>query len=436
MHSFILMAVMQIVPAQNQGSMQPSRSQQAKVTATRRDMVLRWNGITLDAIRKERTPPPVAARNLAIVHAAIFDAVNAITGTHQHYLADFQPLPGASPQAAVAGAAHRALIELYPGLRTRLDKALNEALAELPDGDGKFFGKDLGRFVAERVVARRGDDGMERVATYAPAPAPGAWQRTPPDFAEPLLPQWRHVTPFAITKNPPHPKAPPRLTDPEYTKAFKEVKQLGEANSKLRTREQTEIAHFWADGVGTCTPPGHWNQIAQTVALQRGNTLAENARLFALLNLALADAGVLCWDCKYKLAFWRPVTGIHNADKDGNADTDADGSWRPLLTTPPFPSYTSGHSTFSGAAAAVLADFFGDRASFQTTSEGLPGVTRSFKDFWAAAEEAGQSRIYGGIHWQFDNTEGLAMGRTIGRVVCRDYLLALSSAGPPGLQGR
>src|SRR5207245_9519009 len=213
----------------------------------------------------------------------------------------------------------------------------------------------------------------------------------------------RHRAPFAIEQGRIHPKDPPRLTDPAYTAAFKEVKQLGSAGSKTRTKEQTQIAHFWADGPGTCTPPGHWNQIAQTVARQRGTTMAENARIFALLNLALADAGILCWDCKYKLAFWRPVTGIQNADQHANPDTDADRSWTPLLTTPPFPSYTSGHSSFSGAAAAVLADFFGDKVGFETTSEDLPGVKRTFTSFWAAAQEAGQSRIYGGIHWQFDN---------------------------------
>ena len=222
------------------------------------------------------------------------------------------------------------------------------------------------------------------------------------------------------------PKDPPRLTDAEYTTAFHEVKELGAANSKTRTRDQTEIARFWADGAGTCTPPGHWNQIAQTVARKKHTNLVENARLFALLNIALADAGILCWDCKYKLGFWRPVTGIHHADQDGNPNTQADAAWKPLLDTPPFPSYTSGHSTFSGAAAAVLADVFGDNISFQTTSDGLPGVTRSFKSFWAAAEEAGQSRIYGGIHWQFDNTEGLALGKTLARLVCRDYLVAIN----------
>src|SRR5438132_796628 len=184
-------------------------------------------------------------------------------------------------------------------------------------------------------------------------------------------------------------------------------------------------AKIWADGAGTCTPPGHWNQIAQSVARQRGTTLAENARLFALLNIALADAGILCWDCKYKLSFWRPVTGIREADRANNPDTAADREWTPLLTTPPFPSYVSGHSSFSGAAATVLTDVFGDKVRFQTTSEGLPGATRKFDSFWAAAEEAGQSRIYGGIHWQFDNTEGLAIGKTLAKYVGHSYLVPL-----------
>ena len=174
-----------------------------------------------------------------------------------------------------------------------------------------------------------------------------------PDFAEPLLPHWRHVTPFALVDNQPHPKDPPALTDAAYTVAFKEVKQLGAADSKARTREQTEIAHFWADGAGTCTPPGHWNQIAQTVARQRGNTLAQNARLFAMLNLALADAGILCWDCKYKLAFWRPVTGIRNADDKSRQSMmprfGADG----LLTGAQIAAVTDYVLSLSGKAKAT-----------------------------------------------------------------------------------
>jgi membrane-associated phospholipid phosphatase len=163
------------------------------------------------------------------------------------------------------------------------------------------------------------------------------------------------------------------------------------------------------------------------VAVARGNSLADNARLFALLNLALADAGVVAWDCKFRYDFWRPISAIRNADLTNNPETSADPDWTPLLKTPPFPSYTSGHSTFSAAAAAALANFYGtDTVPFTSTSEGLPGVTRSFGSFAAAAEEAGMSRIYGGIHWSFDNTAGLASGRDLGNYVSRNFLLPVA----------
>src|SRR5262249_35363339 len=197
----------------------------------------------------------------------------------------------------------------------------------------------------------------------------------------------------------------PELDSIEYAASYLEVKQLGSVRSTMRTAEQTEIARFWADDEGTVTPPGHWNRIAQTVAAERGTSMAENARLFALLNFALADAGMGCWDCKYKFNVWRPVHAIREVDSD-------ERDWTPLLTTPPFPSYTSGHSTFSAAAATVLAGFFRtNEVRFTSTSDGLPDVTRSYSRFSAAADEAGRSRIYGGIHWEFDNRAGLACGR-------------------------
>jgi hypothetical protein len=203
---------------------------------------------------------------------------------------------------------------------------------------------------------------------------------------------------------------------------------LGGRASTRRTAEQTLIAWFWDDGAGTVTPPGHWNRIAQAAARARGTTPAENARLFALLNLALADAGIACWDCKFTYRLWRPITAIREADLAGNPDTRPDPRWTPLLTTPPFPSYTSGHSTFSGAAAALLAHFFGtDAVRFTIESEGLPGYTRSFASFSAAAREAGRSRIYGGIHYEFDNRAGLALGRALADRVYRDRL----RPGPP-----
>jgi membrane-associated phospholipid phosphatase len=401
----------------------------------RPDMVLRWNWAALEAIRADATPPPVAARNLAMVHVAIYDAVNAIRRTHQVFRFPAVAAPAASPEAAAASAAHSVLVALYPRQRAYFDHVLRKSLAEVPPGPGRDDGMDLGRFVAGKVLAWRQDDGADRATgRYTPRPIPGVWRPTPVGFRPALLPQWGMVSPFAIRKGTQlRPLGPPALTSAAYTAAFREVKLLGGRDSKARTADQTQIAYFWADGAGTVTPPGHWNQLAQAVARQRGNTLAENARLFALLNVSLADAGILCWVIKFTHGFWRPVTAITQADEDGNPDTDPDPDWLPLLETPPFPAYTSGHSTFSGAAAAVLAHCFGtDHVAFEATSEGTPGVRRSYRGFWAAAEEAGQSRIYGGIHWQFDNMDGLAIGRHLGEYVCRNFLQPQGpTAAPP-----
>jgi membrane-associated phospholipid phosphatase len=397
----------------------------AQVPAREPDMVLRWNQVTLDAIRAERTPPPLAARNLAIVHIAVYDAVNAIDRRHCSYAIDAIPEAGASADAAAASAAYHALVALYPDRKQHFDRAFAGSMADLPPGDGRELGLDLGRFVAGKIIELRREDGAAQAqADYAPTPRPGVWVRTPPSRAEPLYPLWGNVKPFAMRPGTQYKvPAPPALTSREYAAAFHEVKQLGGKHGSRRTADQTEIALFWADNAGTATPPGHWNEIASTIARQRRASLTENARLFALLNISLADAAIYCWLIKFHYGFWRPITGIDRADEDGNPDTDVDPRWEPLIETPPFPSYTSGHSTFSGAGAALLANFFGtDRVRFATTSDGLPGVTRRFESIWSAAEEAGMSRIYGGIHWQFDNTEGLAAGKRLGEYVFGNYL--------------
>ena len=216
---------------------------------------------------------------------------------------------------------------------------------------------------------------------------------------------------------------PPALTSTDYADDFNKTKELGAKNSTTRTEEQTTIAQFWADGPGTVTPPGHWNVIARELAMQRGNSVEDNARLFALLNIAEADAGILCWDCKYACNFWRPITAIQNADLDENPATQKDADWTPLLTTPPFPEYTSGHSTFSSAGATVLAKFFGtDNIPFTTVSEDVPGVSRSYASFSEAAAEAGMSRIYGGIHFMSANHQGLLSGARLGQFVMENFL--------------
>jgi len=267
------------------------------------------------------------------------------------------------------------------------------------------------------MLAARSNDGSAEIGKYTQKTFEGAWVPTAPFYKDALLPDWGHVKPFAIKPGTQYrPDGLPALTSLQYAAAFNEVKLLGGKNSTIRTEDETQIAHFWADDVGTCTPPGHWNMIAQSIARDRGTTLAENARHFAHLNMSLADAGILCWVIKFTFDFWRPITAIR--------ETAGGEKWDSLLNTPPFPAYISGHSTFSSAGAASLAESFGsDKVRFSTTSDGLPGVTRKFDRLWSAAEEAGMSRIYGGIHWNFDNVDGLHVGKTLGEYVSRNTLL-------------
>jgi hypothetical protein len=390
------------------------------------DVVHDWNDIALAAIQRSSSPPPIAARALAMTHVAIYDAVNSIEPTHQSFRIYVPDSPTSSRDAAAARAAFRVLLELYPSERTRLESALAHNLAQVPDGPAKSAGIGLGNVVAARVIAWRNDDGSQRSVPYAPGTQPGQWRPTPPDYKPAMLPNWSSVTPFGIAHASQfRPPFPPKLTSAEYTRDFQEVRMLGAVNSATRDESQTQIAHFWADGPGTITPPGHWNRIAQTVARSRNLSVHENARLFTLLNVALADAAIVCWDMKYACNLWRPVTANHEADTDGNDRTTRDPGWRPLLITPPFPSCTSGHSTFSGAAAQMLALFFGrDDIGFADIS-GIQRSSRIFSSFSQAAEEAGRSRIYGGIHFEFDNQAGLKSGRAVGQYIFDRYLKRL-----------
>jgi membrane-associated phospholipid phosphatase len=399
------------------------------VEAPRADAVLYWNEVALSAIKTERTPPPQAARNLAILHAAMYDAVNALDGRHRPFRVALRPEGAVSAECAAAIAAHRVLLELYPRLVQSCDSALDAALANVPDGPAKEGAVAWGQRVAEQILSWRAEDGSRRSVGYTPSNTPGLWRPTPPGFRAGLLPHWRYVMPFGVpTTRDFLPAIPPALNSAAYTEAFREVRDIGRVDGATRTPEQTTIALFWNDDAGTVTPPGHWNRIAQTVARQRGLSLADNARLFALLNISLADAGIVCWEGKFGFSYWRPITAIHDADLDGNPDTAADRSWQSLLTTPPFPTYASGHSTFSGAAATALARFFGtDAIPFRIDSEGTPGVIRSYAGFWAAAQEAGRSRIYGGIHFEFDNQEGLRTGRAVADHISRRYLLPMET---------
>ncbi|MGE3821031.1 MAG: phosphatase PAP2 family protein [Isosphaeraceae bacterium] len=394
------------------------RTATTALDVTRGNAVIAWNAAALEAIRRTRTNPPAAARALAIIHASIYDAVNAVTPIGPAYLVHAKAPRGASASAAAVGAAHEALVATFPTEAALFDAALAQSIAGLGSGRGVSLGLDLGASVARRIVAVRTDDGARESVSYSPGSDPGDWRPTPPAFTAALLPQWAGVDPFVIPSGDAfRPAPPPALNSPEYAEALNEVKALGAAVGAVRSADQTEVAQFWADGVGTATPPGHWNAIAEDLSRARRESLAQSARTFALLNLSLADSAIACWDSKYAYDLWRPITAIRLADADGNPATAADAGWSSLIATPPFPSYNSGHSTFSAAAAEILTALYGGHVPFRTTSDGLPGVTRSFHSFKEAATEAGMSRIYGGIHYRFDDDAGQELGRRIANEV-------------------
>jgi RHS repeat-associated protein len=388
------------------------------------DVILTWNHITLDAIRRENTPPPAAARILGMVHTAMYDAVNAIEQKYGVYRVDATAPTDADAIAAAASAAAKILNTIYPNQQAYINAALDNSLLDGATAAASAAGIALGNTVAANILAWRQQDGSRNPASYNPTLEVGTWQPDLPNFDGALLPQWGKVTTFGLTSGSQfRPAGAPSLTSAEYTAAFEEVKTYGARDSQARSADETQSALFWADGSGTYTPPGHWNDIAATSASIAGKSILDNARVFAQLNVALADAGIAAWDAKYTYNTWRPITAIRQADKDGNIDTTADANWVPLINTPPFPEYVSGHSTFSGAAAAVLTNAFGSNFSFNSGSTGLPGTTRSFTSFEAAAAEAGQSRIYGGIHFQFSNRDGLTLGKQIGDYVTNNLLV-------------
>lgn len=405
---------------------------QASTLITQGDAVIQWNSILLNAIQASGkdggngTPPPIAARNQAIVNNAIFDAVSQA--------------PDAGDEAAVVEAAYRTLIELFPAQKSTFKDLRDISLDTIPDSRAKRRGIRVGRRAANNILNERENDGAEFATDPIEDenfptgnPLLGDWVFTFRDgdttvqragvtnFA--LLPEWGSVTPFVLESgNQFRPFTFPQFNSPRYARELNEVQRLGEENSTERTADQTEIALFWAyDRPDSFGPPGTWNQIAQTVALEEGNTLEENAELFAKLGSALADGGIAAWDAKYVYEQIRPITAIRQADQDNNPNTIGDEDWEPLLDTPPFPDYVSGHSVFGGAASAVLADFFGDDTSFEFASQDLPGVARSYGSFSEAAYENADSRLFGGVHIDAANVDGVLVGQDVGNFVLDNF---------------
>jgi PAP2 superfamily len=385
--------------------------------------VIDWNQVLLSIVNTPGAQPAniQPTRSFAILHAAIYDAVNSIDRTREPYLISVRAPRDASETAAADAAARTALVGLYPPQQTSIDADYAAELAKVADGPAKDKGVRLGEQVATDLLAIRADDGSNATPPpFIPGTNPGDYRPTPPNFPTPVFTNWGHVTPFVLDRGDQfRPAPPPALTSDTYAAATNEVESLGSATSTTRTAEQTEIGKFW-------NPPiqNFWNQVAQTVALARHSDLPTTARLFAALNLSFADSAIAFYDAKYTYKFWRPVTAIRLAAGDGNPNTVADPNWLPLAgNTAADPSYPGAHSTISAAGADVLSSFYGEGQHFSLTSPALPGVTRSFNSFTAAAQEAGLSRIFSGQHTRLDHLAGLKLGHDVAGFVLHNALL-------------
>lgn len=415
------------------------------------DAAFFWNAVLLDALlRDDRKPKPQreqggvprASRAAAIVHAAIHDAVNGVDRRYTPYLVQDRAQRGASPDSAAAGAAHTTLIGLYPSQRADFDAKLAEYLGSLP-ADGRDLGVRFGTAVGNALLLARQDDGRnsrnQGDPPYLEKPTPGEWRRDPiapvEDQIPPLASGWGSIRPFTLDYGPEFRPVPyPLLTSDDYRAAFDEVRNEG--RNRNRSEETARIADFWSYDDRLGTPVRLYNQHIREILTQRPRpaaptTLHTHARIFALVNLAMADAGIGCWDAKFAYNLWRPIHGIRRADEDKNPNTNADPNWIPLgrprgpvpNTTPPFPAYPSGHSSFGAAAFGMLRKVYGnDSTSFTLTSEELPGVERIYNTFTQAINENGRSRIYLGVHWNFDDTRGRTLGQKVTDHIWPDFL--------------
>jgi hypothetical protein len=424
------MAINRVTGAALAAALMVAGGPDVRAARTNADVVLEWNKVL------ESTLPTnifLIPRAYALMHVAMFDAVNAIEGDYRQYHVQLRHASGSS-EAAAARAAHDVLSALNPGAKPVYDAALAARFGRRPSGFERR-GFDVGALVAENILGWRQNDGWVAAAPspYTPPPLPGWWQPTAPNFPNAGFTHIPNAAPLAVlTATQFLPPPPPMLNSEIYARDLNEVKALGRAVGSTRTPEQTEIARVWA-GVGASGAPGGtttahvsiWNNIVRDLVVERGLSLVDSARLFALLNVSLNDAVLTTQASKFVYGLWRPVTAIRQADTDLNPATDPDPDWLPLLVTPPYPSYAGNLAGLGASAATVLRLALGaDDIPVSATWRQSDGssITHHFQGFWEVAEEEAMSRVYGGIHFQFDTVAGQAVGKRVAEFVYANYM--------------
>ena len=390
----------------------------AAPAVARADSVTEWNLNASNAIFVAAAQPPqVSVLHMAMVHGAVYDAVNAIDRGHEGYLLTSRVAqPFDSKEAAAAAAAHRVLLNIVPAQQTVLDAQYAASLAAIPDGSGKTRGVAVGEAAAAAMIAARTDDGRFGAYRFPVGSGPGAWRPVLPAFVNDPNAWLKDVRPFLIESGTQFQSdGPLSLTSRKYARELDEVKSLGSATSTDRTADQTLAARYWAEN-----PPQTWSRIFRTLSAQQGLSLVDNARLYAMLYLTAADSLITVWNDKAHYLFWRPITAIREADTDGNPWTEADPNWLPLIPTPPYTEHSSGHSALSGSFVATLQDFFGtDEIGWTDTNNG--GLTRSFTRFSQAIDEVVEARVWSGIHFHTADEQGHKIGRQVAKWRERHY---------------
>jgi PAP2 superfamily len=398
----------------------------ASMSMTHGDAIIAWVNAMDAVIEADKSNVGLASRTMAMVGAAMYDAVNDIERTGSVFKVDVKAPRWAMPSASASAAAYSVLSALDPAMQPMLAATMAQSLAAVPAGVARNVGVEVGLAVAQGILDWRAGDGSMAVVPYVPGTAPGQWRPTAPNFGVAWGPEWGQIKPFAVSSAAAYlPPPPPALNSAQYAADLNQVESLGAANSTTRTADQTQIGIFWSyDNSNSGSPAVRFEEVAASVALQQHNSLTQNARMFGLVSLALGDAGMVAWDAKYTYNVWRPITAIRLANTDGNPATVADPTWTPLGApgnpgqanfTPAFPGYVSGHATFGSALFTVLADFYGtDKIHFTLTSDEMPGVTRSYTSFSQASYENAISRIYLGIHFWSDETAGITAGAAVG----------------------